>query len=64
MFVLHPKYGALRKKIISTEKVYRIHDAETSWLIYSICFIVSFNKGFTFLVDFVKEGLDVLPIFN
>ena len=44
MFVLHPKYGALRKNIISTEKVYRIHDAETSWLIYSKMQNVIFNK--------------------
>ena len=51
-------------KIISTKKVCGIYNTETSLLIFSICFIVNFNKGEKFLAEFVEKGLEFLPTFN
>ena len=61
---LTPLKGVENRKIISTEKVCVTYNTEASLFIFPICFNVSFNKGDKFLADFVKEGLEFLPICN
>ena len=58
-----PHSGTFRKKIVCTEKVYEIDNAETILWISSISLIISFNKVWELLFNFYKihfneESLD------
>lgn len=55
-----PQSGTSRKKVVCTE----IDQAETILRISSISFIISFNKAFVHVLEFGKESLGFLPLFN